>query len=99
METPDGLSEYFGMIGDKSMSGEAGVMRWRPSEGGRGHSPKMVNIPHALFDSRTGREPRYHISIDELPDWAYAGASLGPLKGYPGVVWHRPRKPKTSEQD
>ncbi len=65
----------------------------------RGHSPKMVNIPRALFDSRTGREPRYHIAIEEVPDWAYAGESLGPLKGYPGVVWHRPRKAKKVERE
>jgi hypothetical protein len=55
----------------------------------------MVNLPRALFDSRTGREPRYHIGIDEVPDWAYAGEPLKPLKGYPGVVWSGPaRKPR-----
>ena len=65
----------------------------------RGHSPKMINIPRALFDSRVGREPRYHIGIDDVPDWAYAGESLGPLRGYPGVVWRRPRKPRKPEQE
>jgi hypothetical protein len=61
----------------------------------RKRSPKMVNVPRALFSGRVGREPRYHVAIDELRDWAYLGAKLGPLKGYPGVVWERPRaKPK-----
>ena len=57
-------------------------------------SPHMVNIPRALFQNRTGREPRYHIAIEEAPEWAYAGEPLGPLKGFPGVVWERPRKKK-----
>ena len=60
----------------------------------RGHSPRIVNIPRALFDGRTGREPRYHIAIDELRDWAYLGAPLAPLRGYPGVVWERPKRKK-----
>ncbi len=60
----------------------------------RKHSPHMVNIPRALFTSRTGREPRYHIAIAELQDWAYTGKSLVPLKGYPGVVWERPKSRK-----
>jgi hypothetical protein len=49
----------------------------------RGHSPKMVNLPRSLFSGRTGREPKYHIAIDQLQDWAYLGAPVGPLKGYP----------------
>jgi hypothetical protein len=57
-------------------------------------SPNMVNIPRALFLSRTGREPRYHLRISELQDWTYAGGKLGPLKAFPGVVWERPRKKK-----
>jgi hypothetical protein len=61
----------------------------------RARSPKMINIPRALFDGRVGREPRYHIAIEQLREWAYAGAPLGPLKGYPGVVWERPRRKKT----
>ena len=60
----------------------------------RAHSPQMVNIPRALFNSRTGREPRYHIAIAELQDWTYLGEPLVPLKGYPGVVWERPAKKK-----
>ena len=57
----------------------------------RGHSPHMIDIPRALFAGRTGREPRYHLHIDELQDWAYTGITLVPLKGYPGVVWERPK--------
>lgn len=52
----------------------------------RGARLKMVNLPRALFDTRTGREPRYHRAIDEMPDWAYRGESLKPLKNYPGVL-------------
>lgn len=51
---------------------------------------KMIDIPRALFAGRTGREPRYHIAIDQLQDWTYLGEKLVPLKGYPGVVWDRP---------
>ena len=54
----------------------------------------MVNVPRALFTSRTGREPRYHIASDQLQDWAYLGAPLVPLKGFPGVVWERPNRKK-----
>jgi hypothetical protein len=46
--------------------------------------------PRALFTGRTGREPRYHVAIEELQDWAYTGNRLVPLKGYPGIVWERP---------
>jgi hypothetical protein len=57
-------------------------------------SPHFVNVPRALFASRTGREPRYHLNIAERQDWAYAGEPLVPLKGYPGVVWVRPKTKK-----
>jgi hypothetical protein len=57
----------------------------------RKSSPHMVNIPRALFTGRTGREPRYHVAIEELQDWAYTGKRLVPLKAYPGVVWERPK--------
>jgi hypothetical protein len=60
----------------------------------RGHSPKMINIPCALFHKRTGREPRYHIAIEEAPEWAYREEKLVPLKGFPGVVWERPGRKK-----
>jgi hypothetical protein len=53
----------------------------------RARSPKMVDVARALFTTRTGREPLYHIGIEEMQDWAYTGERLTPLKGYPGVVW------------
>jgi len=34
----------------------------------RKRSPHIVNIPRALFTGRTGREPRYHVAIEELQD-------------------------------
>jgi len=61
----------------------------------RTRSPQMVNVPRALFKLRTGREPRYHIGIEQTPEWAYLGEPLVPLKGFPGVVWDRARKKKT----
>lgn len=60
----------------------------------RARSAQMVNIPRALFKSRTGREPRYHVAIDELQDWTYLGEPLVPLKGFPGIVWERPSRKK-----
>ena len=59
---------------------------------------RMVNIPRALFASRTGRQPLYHVGIDEMQDWTYAGETLVPLKGYPGVVWNRSKKKKRSDE-
>ena len=44
----------------------------------RQRSLHMVNIPRALFTGRTGREPRYHVAIEELQDWAYTGKRLVP---------------------
>jgi len=58
----------------------------------------MINIPRALFEARTGRQPIYHIGIDEAQDWAYGGERLVPLKGYPGVVWSRSKKKKQSDE-
>ena len=58
----------------------------------RPRSPKMINIPRALFVSRTGREPRYHVNLPDSPDWAYRQEPLGPLTGYPGVLVERPRR-------
>jgi hypothetical protein len=63
----------------------------------RFHSPQMVNIPRALFADRTGREPRYHIAIDQLQDWTYLGERLVPLKGFPGVVWDRSKRKRRPE--
>ena len=60
----------------------------------RAHAPKMVNIPRALFETRTGREPRYHLAIEDAPEWEYRGGALAPLKGYPGVLQERPRRKK-----
>src|SRR5258707_11675429 len=60
----------------------------------RGHSPQMVNVPRALFANRTGREPLYHIHIEELQEWTYTGEKLVPLKGFPGVVWTGPKRKK-----
>lgn len=63
----------------------------------RARSPKIVNIPRALFLSRTGREPRYHVNLREAADWEYAGAALTPLKGYPGVMFERPKRKKAAD--
>jgi len=66
----------------------------------RGRSPKWVNIPRGIFETRTGREPRYHLAFEEAPEWAYRGEKLTPLKGYPGVLWERgaARKKKESAE-
>jgi hypothetical protein len=58
----------------------------------RARSPHMVNLPRALFKTRTGRQARYHLAIEETPEWAYLGEPLSPLKGFPGVVWDRSRR-------
>jgi hypothetical protein len=60
----------------------------------RARSPHMVNISRALFQGRTGRQPLYHIAIEELQEWTYTGEPLVPLKGFPGVVWQRSKKKK-----
>jgi hypothetical protein len=60
----------------------------------RPRSPKIVNLPRALFSQRTGREPRYHMFLSEAADWTYSGEPLAPLKGYPGVKWERPKRKK-----
>jgi hypothetical protein len=65
----------------------------------RARSPHMVNIPRALFSGRTGRQPLYHIAIEELQEWAYTGEPLVPLKGFPGVVWQRSKKKKRRAGD
>ena len=63
----------------------------------RARSRHMINIPRALFETRTGRQPLYHLGIDERPEWAYAGEPLVPLKGFPGVVWTRPNRKRRSD--
>ena len=50
---------------------------------------KVINVGKGR--SSIGREPRYHLAIEELQDWAHAGKRLVPLKGDPGVVWERPK--------
>ena len=65
----------------------------------RAHAPHMVNIPRALFPGRTGRQPLYHVAIAEMQDWTYGGGPLVPLKGFPGIVWERPKRKKRIERD
>jgi hypothetical protein len=65
----------------------------------RARSPHMLNIPRALFSGRTGRQPLYHIAIEQLQEWAYTGEPLVPLKGFPGVVWQRSKKKRRSAGD
>jgi hypothetical protein len=60
----------------------------------RAHAPKMINIPRALFESGVGREPRYHVRVEEAPAWAYDCGTLSPLKAYPGVMHQRPKRAK-----
>ena len=31
------------------------------------------------------------MAIEELQDWAYTGNRLFLVKGYPGIVWERPK--------
>jgi hypothetical protein len=59
---------------------------------GRG---KMINVPRALFGTRTGREPIYHLNFAESAEWEYRGEPLKPLKGYPGVLWTGARRKKS----
>ena len=61
---------------------------------GRG---KMINIPRALFGGRVGREPLYHLNIEESAAWEYRNEPLKPLKGYPGVLWTGARRRKTPD--
>jgi hypothetical protein len=63
----------------------------------RPRSPHMVNIPRALFASRTGRQPLYHVGIEDLQEWTYSGAPLVSLKGFPGVVWQRAKRKTTRD--
>jgi hypothetical protein len=60
----------------------------------RDRSAHVINIPRALFTSRVGREPRYHAGLKDMPDWAYNGEPLAPLKGYPGIMIERKSKKK-----
>lgn len=60
----------------------------------RARSPKMINIPRAIFAARTGREPLYHIGLQDAAEWEYRGEKIVPLKNYPGVMWTRPARKK-----
>jgi hypothetical protein len=64
----------------------------------RPRAPQIVNIPRALFETRTGREPRYHMFLAEMADWTWRGEALSPLKGYPGVMRERPRKARRAAE-
>jgi hypothetical protein len=92
----------------RMLEGEDLVTRWNEPDTGavrsfckccgsplfyeRAHAPKIVNIPRALFEAGVGREPRYHLHIEETPRWAYDCGRLAPLKGYPGVMHQRPKR-------
>jgi hypothetical protein len=65
----------------------------------RARSPHMVTIPRALLPGRPGRQPLYHIAIEELQEWAYTGEPLVPLKGFPGVFWQRSKKKKRGDRE
>lgn len=62
----------------------------------RAHAPTWINIPRALFAGRTGREPRYHLHLSEAPEWAWDAGPVKPLKGYPGVMYQRRRRPSVA---
>ena len=64
----------------------------------RDRSRHVINIPYALFETRVGREPRYHAALREMPDWAYLGEPLAPLKGYPGIMIERKRRKKRTPE-
>lgn len=92
------------------LDGEAAITRYEDAEAGttrsfcarcgtplfyeRARSPRYINIPRPLFQGRTGREPRYHMNLDQQADWTWRGEALGPVKGYPSVMRQRPRKKK-----
>ncbi|WP_366145050.1 GFA family protein [Bradyrhizobium sp.] len=39
----------------------------------RVRAPHMINVPRTLLEGRTGRQPLYHIAIEELQERAYTG--------------------------
>jgi hypothetical protein len=55
--------------------------------------------PARAFAGRTGRQPLYHIAIEELQEWAYTGEPLVPLRGFPGVVWQRSKKKQRQDRE
>jgi hypothetical protein len=96
------------------LKGEDNISRYEETPGGRRrsfcktcgspllyerpHAKTMVNVPRALFATRTGREPLYHIAVDDMQEWTYRGEALRPLKGFPGVVWTGPQRKKRAPQ-
>jgi hypothetical protein len=65
----------------------------------RSRDAKMINLPRALFAGRTGREPRYHIGLEQMPEWAYRQEPVKPLKGYPGVMVVKTPRAKAVEMN
>ena len=66
----------------------------------RPRSPKMVNIPRAGV--RRAHRPRAALPLESGasgPSGPGSGEPLVPLKGYPGVMWERPRRKKRSIPD
>jgi len=45
-------------------------------------SPHMVNIPRALFSGRTGRQPLYHIAIEEIAGVGLYRRAAGAAEGF-----------------
>jgi hypothetical protein len=52
---------------------------------------RQLATPLSHHTRRVG-QARYHLAIEETPEWAYLGEPLSPLKGFPGVVWDRSRR-------
>ena len=49
---------------------------------------------HGAAYATYGREPLYHVAVEDSPEWAYRYERLRPLKGYPGVMWTGPKRRK-----
>src|SRR5882672_11143506 len=86
--------------------GKAGITRFEDKASktvrsfcARCGTPLFYERPRSLFTGGTGRQPLYHIAIEELQEWAYTGEPLVPLKGFPGVVWQRSKKKKRARGD
>jgi hypothetical protein len=59
----------------------------------RARSPHMVNIPRALFLGRTGRQPLYHIAIEEMPEWTSGAAEGFSRRGLAPIKKEDARRP------
>jgi hypothetical protein len=61
------------------------------------HRANIVSVPESERSSQARSSLRgyvtfrYHVAIEELQDWAYTGNRVVPLKGYPDIVWERPK--------